>query len=90
MTKRYHMFFTGKMQGVGFRGRAKGFAHLHHVTGLAHNLPDGRVEVIAEGNEQSLADFFCDLKHDFRKNIIRYEFRESPATHEYTTFSVEF
>ena len=90
MTKRYHMLFTGKMQGIGFRGRAKGLAHLHHIVGAARNLPDGRVEVIAEGVEQSLADFFCDIKHDFRKNITGCEFHESPSTHQYVDFSVEF
>jgi len=90
MTKCYQMIFNGKMQGIGFRSRAKGFAHRHHLTGVARNFPDGRVEVIAEGDEQALADFFCDIKHDFRKNITACEFRESPATHQYVDFSVDF
>ena len=37
------------MQGVGFRYTAKTVATGFEVTGTVRNLPDGRVEVIAEG-----------------------------------------
>jgi acylphosphatase len=42
---------NGKVQGVFFRASAKEKADELHVKGEVRNLPDGRVEVIACGNE---------------------------------------
>ena len=89
MDKRYRMLFLGTVQGVGFRAAAKALAHQHRVSGTARNMADGRVEVIAEGNEHVLGDFYCDLKHLFHKNITYSEMHESPATGEFAGFYVE-
>jgi len=53
-TRRY--LLGGLVQGVGFRW----FVHRHAATlrlrGWAQNLPDGRVEVVAEGSDETLAE----------------------------------
>ncbi|HYE87779.1 MAG TPA: acylphosphatase [Vicinamibacterales bacterium] len=50
----------GRVQGVGFRAATRREAQTLGVDGRAVNLPDGRVEVIAEGSAvavQALADW---------------------------------
>ena len=55
--RRVHVFYSGRVQGVGFRYHTKRQATGFEVTGLVRNLADGRVELIAEGLEQELVEF---------------------------------
>jgi acylphosphatase len=48
---------SGHVQGVGFRFFAEEQARVHHVAGYIRNLPDGRVEALAEGDEASVLQF---------------------------------
>jgi acylphosphatase len=50
-------FFSGWVQGVGFRYTVKALAHGFEVTGTVRNLSDGRVELVAEGERQELEAF---------------------------------
>ena len=43
------VYYSGTVQGVGFRYAALGLASRFAVTGYVRNLPDGRVELVAEG-----------------------------------------
>lgn len=52
-----HIFYSGKVQGVGFRYTTKSVATGYEVTGMVRNLPDGRVELIAEGARDELEGF---------------------------------
>jgi acylphosphatase len=45
---------SGRVQGVGFRYFTQDIASREGVTGFVRNLPDGRVEAVAEGDEASL------------------------------------
>ena len=60
---RMTVFFTGRVQGVGFRYTAKTVATGFELTGNIRNLPDGRVELIAEGVRSEL-DAFRAALHD--------------------------
>ena len=48
------MVVAGRVQGVGFRDFAQRAAVREGVTGWAQNLPDGRVEVLMVGDEESV------------------------------------
>src|SRR5207249_8898651 len=54
MRKRAHVFYAGRVQGVGFRYTAREVACGYEVTGFVRNLPDGRVEMVAEGEEEEV------------------------------------
>lgn len=60
--KRLHAYIEGRVQGVGFRYFTEKRANLYGLTGWVRNLPDGRVEVVAEGDEELLKEFLEDLK----------------------------
>jgi acylphosphatase len=45
---------SGRVQGVGFRYFTQDIAHREGLNGQVRNLPDGRVEIVAEGDEESL------------------------------------
>jgi acylphosphatase len=47
----------GRVQGVGFRYFAEEMARLEAVNGFVRNLPDGRVEVLAEGDADAVLRF---------------------------------
>ena len=53
--KRCHVYLRGRVQGVWFRGSTREEAVRLGVTGWVRNLPDGRVELVAEG-EDALVD----------------------------------
>ena len=55
-----HYMISGDVQGVGYRFFAQRVAARHQVVGYVRNLPDGRVEVHAEGTPESIEGF----KHD--------------------------
>ncbi len=52
-----HVIFAGLVQGVGFRYFVKRKADEFGVKGFVRNLADGTVEVVAEGDEQTLRKF---------------------------------
>jgi acylphosphatase len=52
-----HIFYQGRVQGVGFRYTAKNVALGFEITGTVRNLPDGRVELLAEGERAELETF---------------------------------
>lgn len=54
--KRLHIFYSGRVQGVGFRYTVKSVVSGFEVTGMVRNLPDGRVELLAEGEPGELEE----------------------------------
>jgi len=58
----YRYFVNGRVQGVGYRYFVLREAEALGITGFARNLPDGRVEVVAEGPVDILGDFEARLR----------------------------
>jgi len=62
LTVRAHAWISGRVQGVGFRFFTEHVARRYRVSGFVRNLPDGRVEVIAEGDQAVLETFLNELR----------------------------
>ncbi len=52
----------GRVQGVGFRHFARQRAQAHGISGFVRNLPDGAVELHAEGAPEALSAFEADVR----------------------------
>lgn len=61
-TVRKHIFFSGRVQGVGFRYRAYHIANDLGLTGWVQNCYDGRVEMEVQGQEPSIIELVNRLK----------------------------
>ncbi len=59
MKKAYHILVEGRVQGVGFRWSALRKAKELNIYGYVRNLPDGNVEIWAEGEENHLETFLA-------------------------------
>jgi acylphosphatase len=55
--RRLNIFYSGRVQGVGFRYTVKTVAAGFAIAGCVRNLPDSRVELIAEGARRELEAF---------------------------------
>jgi acylphosphatase len=77
------------VQGVGFRYTAQHLARSHPaVKGYVRNLPDGRVEMVAEGSEKDLDALLGALKGHMEGKIQRVDVAKSKATGEFADFSI--
>lgn len=70
---RLHVFYSGRVQGVGFRYTVKEVATGFEVTGLVRNLLDGRVELVAEGVRSELEAFQQAIRDSGLACFIRHE-----------------
>jgi acylphosphatase len=64
------VFFEGNVQGVGFRWSVKQLAKGFDLVGWVRNLPDGRVELQASGEESEVRAFLEAIgKSELRAHI---------------------
>ena len=70
---RLHIFYSGWVQGVGFRYTVKALASGFEVAGIVRNLSDGRVELVAEGTKEELEAFRRAIQDSEVGRFIRNE-----------------
>ncbi|KAA0011009.1 MAG: acylphosphatase [Thermoplasmata archaeon] len=61
--KRAHVTIRGKVQGVWFRAHTKEMADKLSLKGWVRNLPDGSVEAVFEGDENSIKEIISWCHH---------------------------
>ena len=85
-----HVIFIGRVQGVGFRFTAHRMAHRHQLTGFVRNLPDGTVEMLAQGPTQDIDDCIQDIKEYFGDYLRDTRIQEIPTDPKYKDFRITF
>lgn len=86
--ERREMYFSGRVQGVGFRYTTLGVAARHPVTGYVRNLPDGRVLVVAEGRPLALDRLQREIEAAMRGLVESCHVVRLPATGEFACFEI--
>jgi acylphosphatase len=86
-----YILISGKVQGVGFRHFTRQNATRLGVRGYAKNLPNGKVEVVAEGDKATLDEFVKILwKGPPASRVEDVKVEARPHSGEYTSFGVKY
>ena len=90
MKKQIHVYYAGRVQGVGFRYTAEDLALEMRVSGWVKNLGDGRVELVVEAEEDALKNFLHRIEEAFSSYIGDKNVEWLPATGEFKDFGIRF
>jgi acylphosphatase len=86
---RVRVFAGGRVQGVAYRFYAEKYAGRLGITGWVRNLPDGRVEVLAEGSAESVETFLERLREGpSLARVGTFDVRRETSTGEFRDFRV--
>jgi acylphosphatase len=85
---RRRVFYSGLVQGVGFRFTTQRLAKNRDVGGYVRNLPDGRVELVAEGDPAEVDALLEAVRREFQGYIrdiqVETEPPDDPPLTEFT------
>ena len=79
---RKHIFFSGDVQGVGFRYRSFYIAQSLGLAGWVENLWDGRVEMAEQGRDVSIREMLDRIQQQRWINVADMEITEIPCEEE--------
>jgi len=89
--KRIHLIISGMVQGIWFRHNTNRVANKLGLKGFVRNMPDGNVEVIAEGPEDKLKELIAFCRKGpagARVDDVKVEYEE--ARNEFEGFSIRY
>jgi acylphosphatase len=86
----YHatIFFSGRVQGVGFRYQTLQVAKEFEISGWVANLPDGRVQLEAEGKPAEVKSFIAAIQERMEGHIRKIEEMSSTRAPQFSGFSI--
>ncbi len=88
---RLHIKVFGSVQGVFFRAGAQGEARRLGLFGWCRNLPDGSVEIVAEGERQALEELLSwSREGPAGSSVSDVKYRWLPATGEFGDFRIKY
>ena len=90
MQEQVHVYFSGRVQGVGFRFTARTLAARYQLSGWVRNLPDGRVELLAQGLSKDVIEFLNGLRSEFKGYILNEDVSWNKADTALHDFAVRF
>jgi len=85
---REEVFFSGRVQGVGFRYSTRQVAKEYEVTGKVANLADGRVHLVAEGNHREVDAFIASVEERLHFHIRKMERRVLAGSAKFKDFVI--
>ena len=83
-----HIFYSGIVQGVGFRYTVFHLAQDLDLTGWVRNRSDGRVEVVVEGSKNQIEDFLSRLSNKFHQYIKTRDVQYYERKGEFSDFQI--
>ena len=88
--QRYVVYYSGLVQGVGFRYAARGLSARFEVKGFVRNLSDGRVQLIAEGEAAQLDRFLESIQAEMADYIRDKQLDRQEPTGEFSDFGLRW
>ena len=90
MKIRTHVYYSGQVQGVGFRYTVERLARGQPVTGFVRNLRDGRVELVVEGEQADVGRLLDSVDRIMAGYIHNRSAEDEQPTGEFSGFEVAF
>lgn len=87
---RREVHYSGHVQGVGFRFTTQRVAKQFAVDGYVRNLPDGRVQLVAEGERGELERFLQAVRDRLEDHIDNVSDDTQAASGEFTGFVIRY
>ena len=87
---RRHVIYHGHVQGVCFRMISRDLSHGFQVAGYVRNLPDGTVELEAEGEPAEVDRFLAAVGREFEGNIRKADMNDIAARGDDTDFRITY
>jgi len=84
------IIFSGRVQGVGFRFVAHNIARRYDITGQVKNLPDGSVELIAQGKANDVDNCLRDIEESFSGHLRDKKITDLPFDASCIEFKITF
>ena len=85
---RREVYYTGRVQGVGFRYTTRAIVQRTAVTGFVENLVDGRVHLVVEGTADMIRRLIADIEAEMDRYIEHADVQIQEATGEFATFDI--
>ena len=82
------VYFSGRVQGVGFRYQSLQVSKEFDVTGYVKNLPDGRVQVEAEGEKAEVEAFIAAIEERMHGHVRKVERSAARRPAQFQGFSI--
>ena len=86
--ERRRVIFQGHVQGVGFRYNTRSTAVNYPIDGFVRNLPDGTVELVAEGQTKDIDRFVEAIVARMDQNIANFSEEVLDANGEFAGFNI--
>lgn len=83
------VYFTGHVQGVGFRYTALQIAKEYEVSGFVRNLPDGRVHLEAEGRKDEVDAFIAGIEEKMHGHVRKTERAGGKRAAQFSGFTIK-
>ena len=82
--------FKGRVQGVGFRFTSQRIAFRYGLSGFVRNLPDGSVEMLAQGDGENISGCLLDISETFKSYIRDTKIEEVAVNPRYSDFRITY
>ena len=89
--KTYKVLLSGRVQGVGFRYFTESVASKYGINGYIGNTIDKKVEIVAQGEDEELKQFFEEIKKGPAFSIITdVKTEELESSKKYNIFEIKY
>lgn len=82
------VYFSGHVQGVGFRYTVLQIAREFEVAGYVRNLIDGRVQLEAEGRAEEIDAFVAAIEERMHGYVRKIERAAGERTRQFAGFAI--
>ena len=87
---RKHIYYSGRVQGVGFRYTTARIAANYSVNGFVRNMMDSRVEIVVEGEKSDVQAFLDAVTGEMNDYIRDTRTIDEPGADKFTGFDIRF